>query len=477
MLKQKARAIALGVLLADLALTALSLPVTWALRQGLLRTALPGLFPLPLHPLDEYLLLLFFILPIWGLLLSAAGFYRSHRTLPLGEEIWAAGKVAFGGTTILVLLIFGLRLDFVSRWFLVLFGVLNFLFLTAEKVALRQLSRWVRSRGFNFRTALIVGTGPKAAQFADFLEAHPHWGFRVVGYLDDDNGGEIGLAGRWPCLGTITNMEAVLGAEVIDEVIFVIEKGKLAEYEDALLVAERHGVRAHVSLDIFPHVLARPVLEELDGIPLLSFTTTPSNPAELAAKRTIDLVLALVLFVVTLPLQILAALAILLLSGSPVFFRQVRCGLNGRHFTLLKFRTMESGAEDRLAEISHLNEMTGPVFKARRDPRLTAAGKLLRRLSIDELPQLWNVIVGDMSLVGPRPPIPEEVEQYEPWQLRRLDVKPGITCLWQISGRSTLSFREWMRLDLEYIKHRSFWLDLRILIRTIPAVLSREGAY
>src|SRR4249920_916921 len=154
MLKQKARAIALGVLLADLALTALSLPVTWALRQGLLRTALPGLFPLPIHPLDEYLLLLLFILPIWGMLLSAAGFYRSHRTLPLGEEIWAAGKVAFGGTTILVLLIFGLRLDFVSRWFLVLFGVLNFLFLTAEKVALRQLSRWVRSRGFNFRTAL-----------------------------------------------------------------------------------------------------------------------------------------------------------------------------------------------------------------------------------------------------------------------------------------------------------------------------------
>ena len=476
MLKQKARAIALGVLLADLALTALSLPVTWALRQGVLRTALPGLFPLPLHPLDEYLLLLLFILPIWGLLLSAAGFYRSHRTLPLGEEIWAAGKVAFGGTTILVLLIFGLRLDFVSRWFLVLFGVLNFLFLTAEKIALRQLSRWVRSRGFNFRTALIVGTGPKAAQFADFLEAHPHWGFRVVGYLDDENGGEIGLAGRWPCLGTITNMEAVLGAEVIDEVIFVIEKGKLAEYEDALLVAERHGVRAHVSLDIFPHVLARPVLEELDGIPLLSFTTTPSNPAELAAKRTIDLVLALVLFVITLPVQILAALAILLLSGTPVFFRQVRCGLNGRHFTLLKFRTMESGAEDRLAEISHLNEMTGPVFKARRDPRLTAAGKLLRRLSIDELPQLWNVIVGDMSLVGPRPPLPDEVSRYEPWQRRRLSMKPGLTCLWQVSGRSELDFDRWMALDLKYIDTWSPLLDLKILLKTVPAVLSGRGA-
>ncbi len=476
MLKQKARAIALGVLLTDLALTAVSLPVTWSLRQGILRTSFPSLFPLPIHPLDEYLLLLFFILPIWGLLLSAAGFYRSHRTLPLGEEIWAAGKVTFGGTTILVLLIFGLRLDFVSRWFLVLFGVLNFLFLTVEKIALRQLSRWVRARGFNFRTALIVGTGPKAAQFADFLEAHPHWGFRVVGYLDDDNGGEIGLQGRWPCLGTIMNMESVLGAEVIDEVIFVIEKGKLAEYEDALLVAERHGVRAHVSLDIFPHVLARPVLEELDGIPLLSFTTTPSNPVELAAKRAIDLVLALVLFVVTLPVQVAAALTILLLSGAPVFFRQVRCGLNGRHFTLLKFRTMEAGAEDRLAEISHLNEMTGPVFKARRDPRLTAAGRLLRRLSIDELPQLWNVIVGNMSLVGPRPPLPDEVSRYEPWQRRRLSMKPGLTCLWQVSGRSELDFDRWMALDLKYIDTWSPLLDLKILLKTVPAVLSGRGA-
>ena len=183
MLKQKARAIALGLLVTDLVLTASSLPVAWELRQGVLRQALPGVFPLSLVPLDQYLLLLFFILPLWGVLLSVAGFYRSHRTLPLGEEIWGAARVAFGGTAILVLLIFGLRLDFVSRWFLVLFGFINFGLLSTEKVAVRLLSRGVRARGFNFRTALIVGTGSKAAQFGDFLEAHPHWGFRVVGYL------------------------------------------------------------------------------------------------------------------------------------------------------------------------------------------------------------------------------------------------------------------------------------------------------
>ncbi len=476
MLKQKARAIALGVLLTDLALTALSLPVAWWLRQGILRKTLPGVFPLPLVPLDQYLLLLFFILPLWGLLLSVAGFYRSHRTLPLGEEMWGTARVAFGGTAILVLLIFGLRFDFVSRWFLVLFGFLNFLLLTMEKVAVRLLSHGVRARGFNFRTALIVGTGPRAAQFGDFLEGHPHWGFRVVGYLDDDNGSEIARKGNWPCLGRITDIESVLVTEVIDEVIFVIEKGKLGEYEQALLAAERHGVRAHVSLDIFPHVLARPVLEELDGIPLLTFTTTPSNPIELAAKRGIDLVLSLALFVITLPIQVLAAAAIRLSSGGPILFRQVRCGLNGRQFTLLKFRTMETGAEERLAEISHLNEMTGPVFKAKRDPRLTMPGHLLRRLSIDELPQLWNVIVGDMSLVGPRPPLPEEVSRYEPWQRRRLSMKPGLTCLWQVSGRSELDFDRWMALDLKYIDTWSPLLDLKILLKTVPAVLSGRGA-
>src|SRR5215471_16032017 len=234
MLKQKAHAIAIGVFLTDLFLTALCLPITYVLRHGVLTALLPGIFPLPLAPFERYLLLLFFVLPIWSLLLYAAGFYRSHRTLPLGEELWAAAKVSFGGTAILVLLIYGLRLEFVSRWFLVLFGVINFCFLATEKVALRMTSRWVRARGFNFRTALLVGTGPKSAQLGEFLEAHPHWGFRVVGYLDD-NGGDTRLH-TWPCLGRITDMESVLSREVVDEVIFVIEKGKLPEYEDALLV-------------------------------------------------------------------------------------------------------------------------------------------------------------------------------------------------------------------------------------------------
>jgi len=475
MLKQKARAIALGVLLGELALTALSLPVAYVLRHGVLAPFLPS--PFPVAPaFDRYAVLLLLIFPIWAPVLYAAGFTRSHRTLPLFEEIWTVAKIAFGGTALLTLFVYGLRLEFVSRWLLAVFAIVNFFFLAGERVALRLLSRWVRSRGYNFRTVLLVGTGAKASQLADFMEGHPHWGFRVLGYLDDDNGGEIRRSNRWTCVGRIGDLETVLGQEVIDEVIFVIEKGKLGDYENALLVAERHGVRAHVSLDIFPHVLARPVLEELDGVPLLTFTTTPSNPAQLVVKRAVDLGLSLLLFLLTLPIQALAALAIKLTSPGPSFFRQVRCGLNGRHFTLVKFRTMEAGAEERLSEIAHLNEMSGPVFKAAQDPRLTLVGRLLRRLSIDELPQLWNVIVGDMSLVGPRPPLPEEVSRYEPWQRRRLSMKPGLTCLWQVSGRSELDFDRWMALDLKYIDTWSPMLDLKILLKTVPAVLSGRGA-
>jgi exopolysaccharide biosynthesis polyprenyl glycosylphosphotransferase len=475
MLKQKARAVALGVWAGDLALTALSLPVAYVLR-GILAPLLPAGLPSPLAPLDRYLFLLVIILPLWALMLFAAGFYRSHRTLPLWEEIWGAMRVSFGGTALLALVVFGLRLTFVSRLYLLIFAAVNFLFLATEKVALRLLSRWVRSRGYNFRTVLLVGTGQKAAQLAEFLEAHPYWGFRVRGYLDDDNGGEIRRANRWACLGKITDLESVLMNEVIDEVIFVIEKGKLPEYEQALLVAERHGVRAHISMDIFPHVLARPVLEELDGIPLLSFTTTPSNPFQLVVKRAVDLGVSLVLFLLSLPLQVLAALAIRLSSRGPIFFRQVRCGLNGRHFTLVKFRTMHPGAEERLAEISHLNEMSPPVFKASNDPRLTPVGRVLRRLSIDELPQLVNIILGNMSLVGPRPPLPEEVARYQPWQRRRLSMKPGLTCLWQVSGRNEVDFDRWMALDLKYIDTWSPMLDVKILLKTVPAVLSGKGA-
>jgi len=477
MLRQRARALAGALIAADLLLTAVSLGAAYLLRNHVLRALWPGAFAGPLYPFSRYLLLLALVVPVFALCLVAVGFYSSRRTLPLWEELWAAAKAVFFGTATVALLVYALRLTYVSRPFLFLFALVDFALLATEKLLIRSTAQSARARGLNFRTVVVAGTGPRAVAMAQFLEAHPHWGFRVLGYLDDHAGGEITRDGRWKNLGEIGELGELLAREIVDEVIFAIEKGRLEEFEDAMLAAERHGVRSHVALDLFPHVIARPVLEELDGVPLLTFTTVPTNPVLLAGKRAIDLGLSLALLVVTLPIQLLAAAAIKLTTPGPVLFRQTRCGLNARPFTLLKFRTMIAGAEERLSEVSHLNEMSGPVFKSARDPRLTAAGKVLRRFSIDELPQLWNVLKGDMSLVGPRPPLPEEVLRYEPWQRRRLSMKPGLTCLWQISGRNEIpDFDRWMALDLKYIDTWTPFLDLKILMLTVPIVLTGRGA-
>ena len=194
-------------------------------------------------------------------------------------------------------------------------------------------------------------------------------------------------------------------------------------------------------------------------------------------KRALDVVLAAAALVLTAPVMAVLAALLKLESRGPVFYRSTRIGRGGRPFTFYKLRSMVKDAHRSRHALTHLNEADGPVFKIARDPRTTRVGRFMRTTSLDELPQFWNVLRGDMSLVGPRPPLPEEVAQYEPWQLRRLDVRPGITCLWQISGRSRIGFQEWMRLDLEYIRHQSLPLDVRILLRTIPAVVSREGAY
>jgi exopolysaccharide biosynthesis polyprenyl glycosylphosphotransferase len=231
-----------------------------------------------------------------------------------------------------------------------------------------------------------------------------------------------------------------------------------------------------VAMNFFQNRVARIEIEELEGIPFLTFTTTPSNESQLAFKRLLDIAVSLLILGLSLPVILVAALAIKLSSPGSVLFKQERIGLNGRIFTLYKFRTMIENADQRRSEVSHLNEMSGPVFKVKSDPRVTTVGRILRKFSLDELPQLWNVLKGDMSLVGPRPPVPEEVRSYHRWHRRRLSMKPGLTCLWQISGRNNIDFDRWMKLDLQYIDNWSPSLDLKILLRTIPAVLSGRGA-
>ncbi|HEV2844792.1 MAG TPA: sugar transferase, partial [Thermoanaerobaculia bacterium] len=268
----------------------------------------------------------------------------------------------------------------------------------------------------------------------------------------------------------------VVEHHVVDDVIFAVTRRDLDRLEDLFLSLQEQGIRTRFAMDLFPHTRARVELEDLDGMPLMSFATTPTNQFQLMAKRGLDVVLASLLLMLAMPIVGLIALVIKLTSGGSVLFRQTRCGLNGRIFTLYKFRTMVADAEERRLDLLHLNEMNGPVFKLRSDPRVTSFGRFLRRFSLDEVPQFWNVLRGDMSLVGPRPPIPEEVAKYQRWQRRRLAMKPGLTCLWQVSGRNDLDFDRWMQLDLEYIDSWTPLLDLKILLKTIPAVLSGKGA-
>jgi exopolysaccharide biosynthesis polyprenyl glycosylphosphotransferase len=475
-LKERAKVIAYWVWTADLALTTLAFLLAWWLRSFIAPQLAPSLFPTELYPLSRYLGLLPLVLAIWTLLLVTREAYTSRRTVALASEIWQVVQIVGAGTLTLAATGWLLRLDFVSRPFLILFATLDLLFLIALKLALRLGARRVRKSGFNYRTLLIVGINPRAEEVARIIAEHPHWGLKLVGFVAPNGDHTAEVAGT-PVLGSADDLPEILQNEVVDEVIFVLSRRQLEEFEESFLLCSELGIRARVAL-YFPHMKARVVLEELEGIPLLTFTNTPGAPFPMFVKRLQDLSASALGIVLTLPLVPLIAVAVKLGSRGPVLYSQIRCGLNGRRFKLLKFRTMHEGSDQRLDEVAHLNEVEGgPAFKARRDPRVTPVGRVLRKLSLDELPQLYNVFLGDMSLVGPRPPIPDEVEQYERWQRRRLSMKPGITGLWQVSGRAGLDdFKNWIALDLAYIDQWSLWLDLKILLKTIPTVLSTRGA-
>jgi exopolysaccharide biosynthesis polyprenyl glycosylphosphotransferase len=479
MLKQKARLIARIVYLADLLLTSAAFFVAFFLRDVIFPLFDPQDFPTGLFPLQEYLKIYPLVLIIWSVLLFAYHSYHSHRTVPVTKEAMTTVRVVVVGNLLLATIAYLMPLRQLSRAWFLLFGGLSALFLVIEKIVLRVIARYVRSKGLNYRTVMIVGTGRRATDLAKTITEHKYWGYKILGFVSDGHHLSNGWA-RYRVFGTVPDLKRVLEnwqtGEPIDEIVFAVTRKKLDEMKQIFLMCEELGIRTRVAMNFFSNRVARIEIEEMDGIPFLTFTTTPSNETQLAMKRLLDISVSLAILAIALPVITLVALAIKLTSPGSVFFKQARLGLNGRKFTLYKFRTMIEDAHERRGEVEHLNEMTGPVFKSKSDPRVTPVGRVLRRFSLDELPQLWNVFKGDMSLVGPRPPIPEEVASYHRWHRRRLSMKPGLTCLWQISGRNNIDFDRWMQLDLQYIDNWSPSLDLKILLRTIPAVLSGRGA-
>lgn len=352
------------------------------------------------------------------------------------------------------------------------------LFLTATfRLFNRGLLSWLRGRGIGTRRVLLIGAGESSRHIMRIMLANRHLGYRVIGFLDDDpERGQRNL-GPFTGLGPIDNLPLLLQSGQVDEVIVTLPWQYHRRIIGVLSQCERHGVPARVVPDVLQMSLDRVDVEVLDGIPLLGVKYVSIAGTRLAFKRTVDLVVSAVALVLLLPLFAVLAVLIRLDSPGPVFFVQKRIGKNGVPFNTYKFRSMVVEAEALRAQLAALNEADGPLFKIRNDPRTTRVGRYLRRFSLDELPQLFNVLRGEMSLVGPRPALPEEVEAYEPWHRKRLEVTPGITGLWQVSGRSDLSFEEMVLLDIYYVENWSPLLDLSILLRTIPKVLLGHGAY
>ena len=471
MLKERAKFVSRLLLIADILVTILSFILTYWIRQGLFYEKFGALFPL-----SQYFQLLPGIIPVWGFHLFLFNTYKSYRTIPLFRETLDMFKVVFCSGLLLTLIIFAFKFYFVSRLFIGIFLIINFIALSLHRTMVRLLARYVRIKGINYRNLLVVGTGERAINIVKKVEKNSHWGLRIEGLIDK-NPSLIGkeISGI-KVIGALENIAQILKERVIDEVIFLVPRKWLDEIEEAIHVCEEIGVTVRLATDFHNPFIGKIDFGELDGIPLLTLSTTPQKTDLLFIKRLLDILISLIALFLISPILLATAIVIWIDSSGPILFKQKRVGLNGRTFTFYKFRSMVKDAGQIRSRFGHLNEMSGPVFKIREDPRLTKVGKFIRKYSIDELPQLFNVLKGDMSLVGIRPPIPEEVEKYEGWQRRRLSMKPGITCIWQVRGRNQVDFDQWMKMDLHYIDSWSLMLDLKLLFKTIPAVLFKKGA-
>jgi exopolysaccharide biosynthesis polyprenyl glycosylphosphotransferase len=466
--------------LADLAALAASFLAAFLFRRDLVPAVSLSLARKPMFGMEYYFpVFLLTALVMIGTLLAMKG-YRQNPSEPLSGTFFRTLKSVLVALLLTLALAYLLKMTFMSRSFLLAFMASFLLLSTLARHAVALGFRRSAQRGRGARVILLAGGSASGRQVAERILGRSELGLHLKGYLtissdtDEDRGAMEALG--IPCLGPVEDLPEILEREVVDGVVFAGGTRKLAELEDLFLLCEDLGVDSLVAANLFPHLVAQVELERLEDLPLLRFTTVPNNHFALFIKRGMDVACSGLGIVLLFPLLALVAVMIKATSPGPVIFKQERMGLNGRRFRCLKFRTMIPDAEKHLAELRHLNEVDGPVFKIKRDPRITRVGAFLRKASVDELPQLWNVLRGDMSLVGPRPPIPAEVEKYERWQRRRLSMRPGITCLWQISGRSNLDFDRWMKLDLNYIDNWSLALDLVILLKTIPAVLTTRGA-
>jgi exopolysaccharide biosynthesis polyprenyl glycosylphosphotransferase len=419
------------------------------------------------------------LLAFWHFIFGLCGLYHSKRLSTLRAE---SGEVLKAVTLIDASLIatawlFSLRMF--TPVFLVFFWICSAATLAGGRLLIRFLLARLRRHGRNLHFIVILGTNARAIEFARKIGTKLEFGYRIVGFVDDQWAGTNAFlqTGHRLCCGFET-LPGFLRDNVVDEVAILLPLRSFYEHTARLTALfERHGIIMRFDPDVFNLKLARPRTDVFDGDAQITAHCGGSEDWSFIFKRLIDLTGSLALLILLAPLGLVVAVLIKATSTGPVLFRQKRVGLSKRQFVMYKFRTMVSNAEQLQEKLLHLNEMTGPAFKIRNDPRVTRIGRFLRKTSIDELPQLFNVLMGDMSLVGPRAMSVRDYQAFsEDWQLRRFSVRPGITCLWQVNGRNSIPFEKWMELDMQYIDSWSLWLDLKILARTIPAVLKGSGA-
>ncbi|MBE0596627.1 MAG: sugar transferase [Desulfuromonadales bacterium] len=469
MLKERAKFFNRLAKLVDLFLVVLALLVAYKIRERW-----GGL-----EPIENYLWILVVTIPVGYLQMIRYGFYASLRRRPLFDlntGLFNVHLIAGIAGAAVIYLVFP---DF-SRGLYFTFVILSFLLLTTERCLVRLALGTARRQGYNYRNILVVGTGAKALHFKELLDQYQDWGLQILGFVTaGDEPGEGTVAGL-PVLGRLEDLVAICKAKPVDEVVFSLPRTPALqqEVERNLREMESLGITVRMVLDLFELPTAKRELEFFhEEIPILTFHSNAFDPQQSFRKRLMDVAGALVGLAAIVVLFPFIALAIRLDSRGPIFFSQVRVGENGRSFRLWKFRSMAVDAEARKQELLARNEMQGAIFKMQDDPRITRVGKFLRRTSLDELPQFWNVLKGEMSLVGTRPPTPEEVIQYETWHRRRISIKPGLTGLWQVSGRNTIqAFDEVVALDLRYIDNWTLWLDVKLIFKTLRVVFRREGS-
>jgi exopolysaccharide biosynthesis polyprenyl glycosylphosphotransferase len=419
------------------------------------------------------------LLLIWHQIFVVFGMYASRRLAGRWDETVDILKATTLGTFLIFVAHILVHILLVTPEFLAVFWLTAVGTTATGRLLMRIALRNARLRGRNLRDMLIVGTNPRAVQFAYKMRDNQFFGYRVIGFVDQE----------WPGINQFSQsgfslacnfdeLLAYLRSTVVDEVVVALPMRSLhSRASEVATICEEQGIVVRFISNLFDGKTSRPRVVVMEGDSLITHNSVRLEGWPVVAKRLVDIVISVAMSLLLLPVFLLTALLIRLTSPGPVFFVQKRLGLNKRHFGMYKFRTMVADAEKRMREIEHLNEVSGPVFKIKNDPRITPVGRFLRKTSIDELPQLFNVLKGDMSLVGPRPLPLRDYEGFsEDWQRRRFSVRPGVTCLWQIGGRSSISFEQWMELDLQYIDKWSLLLDFEILLKTIPAVLKGSGA-